>query len=135
MHIANAANTVWNHEGRDYWPEQFAGQLSFHLIQYILLNIGILWCFSACSGKRQSPINIDVYDAKVESAVQDLKFARYIKTHRLSFSKIDMYFLINPNFGNTFIFYFLNSGYFFCQKTVIWATSNKVLTLTTKMLT
>ena len=63
--------------------------------------------FSACSGKRQSPINIDVYDAKVESAVQDLKFARYIKTHRLSFSKIDMYFLINPNFGNTFIFHFL----------------------------
>ena len=42
MHIANAANTIWNHEGRDYWPEQFAGQLSFHLIQYILLNIETL---------------------------------------------------------------------------------------------
>ena len=47
--------------------------------------------FSACNGKRQSPINIDVDDAKVESTVTDLKFARYIKTHRLSFSDLDIF--------------------------------------------
>jgi len=55
VHIGNAADVKWNHEGRDYWPKQFP----------------------ACNGKRQSPINIDVDDAKVESTVQDLKFARY----------------------------------------------------------
>ena len=47
--------------------------------------------FPACNGKRQSPINIDVDDAKVESTVQDLKFARYIKTHRLSYSDLDIF--------------------------------------------
>ena len=45
----------WNHEGRDYWPKQFA----------------------ACNGKRQSPININNQDVKQENIVKDLTFNRY----------------------------------------------------------
>jgi len=52
--VAEAAGT-WNHEGRDYWPTQFA----------------------ACNGKRQSPININSEAAKLETDVNDLKFPRY----------------------------------------------------------
>ena len=52
--FAEAAGT-WNHEGRDYWPTQFA----------------------ACNGKRQSPININSQAVKLETDVNDLKFPRY----------------------------------------------------------
>ena len=52
--MAMAAGT-WNHEGRDYWPTQFA----------------------ACNGKRQSPININNQDVKLETDVNDLNFPRY----------------------------------------------------------
>ena len=52
--VAEAAGT-WNHEGRDYWPTQFA----------------------ACNGKRQSPININNQDVKLETDVNDLNFPRY----------------------------------------------------------
>ena len=45
----------WNHEGRDYWPIQFP----------------------ACNGKRQSPININNQDVKIETDVADLNFPRY----------------------------------------------------------
>ena len=37
----------WNHEGRDYWPVQFP----------------------YCDGKRQSPININNQDVKIETDV------------------------------------------------------------------
>jgi carbonic anhydrase len=50
-----AATGTWNHEGRDYWPQQFA----------------------ACNGKRQSPININNQDVKLETDVNDLNFPRY----------------------------------------------------------
>jgi len=52
--MAEAAGT-WNHEGRDYWPQQFP----------------------YCNGKRQSPININNQDVKIETDVNDLKFPRY----------------------------------------------------------
>ena len=51
--MAEAAD--WNHEGRDYWPKQFA----------------------TCNGKRQSPININNQDVKIETDVNDLVFERY----------------------------------------------------------
>ena len=51
--MAEAAD--WNHEGRDYWPKQFA----------------------TCNGKRQSPININNQDVKIETDVNDLLFERY----------------------------------------------------------
>jgi len=53
--MAEAATDPWNHEGRDYWPIQF---------QY-------------CNGKRQSPININNQDVKIETDVNDLEFLRY----------------------------------------------------------
>jgi carbonic anhydrase len=53
--IMVAATGTWNHEGRDYWPQQFA----------------------ACNGKRQSPININNQDVKLETDVNDLNFPRY----------------------------------------------------------
>ena len=46
------ASGEWNHEGRDYWPRQFA----------------------ACNGKRQSPVNIKNQDVKQETFVKDLDF-------------------------------------------------------------
>ena len=52
--MAEAAGT-WNHEGRDYWPTQFP----------------------ACNGKRQSPININNRNVKIETDVNDLNFPRY----------------------------------------------------------
>ncbi len=52
--LVEAAGT-WNHEGRDYWPKQFP----------------------YCDGKRQSPININNQDVKLETDVNDLKFPRY----------------------------------------------------------
>jgi len=45
----------WNHEGRDYWPQQFP----------------------YCNGKRQSPININNQDVKIETDVNDLAFPKY----------------------------------------------------------
>ena len=53
--MAEAADIPWNHEGRDYWPTQFP----------------------ACNGKRQSPININNRDVKIETDVNDLNFPRY----------------------------------------------------------
>ena len=53
--MAEAADIPWNHEGRDYWPKQFA----------------------TCNGKRQSPININNQDVKIETDVNDLVFERY----------------------------------------------------------
>lgn len=54
--MAEAASSAdWNHEGRDYWPKQFA----------------------TCNGKRQSPININNQDVKIETDVNDLMFERY----------------------------------------------------------
>ena len=41
VHIGNAADVVWNHEGRDYWPKQFPSKWSFQLIQCKCLNIWI----------------------------------------------------------------------------------------------
>jgi len=53
--MAEAATDPWNHEGRDYWPQQFP----------------------TCNGKRQSPININNQDVKIETDVNDLMFERY----------------------------------------------------------
>ena len=53
--MAEAATDPWNHEGRDYWPIQFP----------------------TCNGKRQSPININNQDVKIETDVNDLMFERY----------------------------------------------------------
>ena len=53
--MAEAATDPWNHEGRDYWPIQFP----------------------YCNGKRQSPININNQDVKIETDVNDLNFPRY----------------------------------------------------------
>ena len=55
--MAEAADIPWNHEGRDYWPIQSG--------------------FPYCNGKRQSPININNQDVKIETDVTDLEFLRY----------------------------------------------------------
>jgi carbonic anhydrase len=55
MAEAAGATDPWNHEGRDYWPIQFA----------------------TCNGKRQSPININNQDVKIETDVNDLAFPNY----------------------------------------------------------
>jgi len=65
----------WNHEGRDYWPIQFP----------------------ACNGKRQSPININNQDVKIETDVADLNFPRYSVASAGEFENNGHVFQFNPD--------------------------------------
>ena len=92
--MAEAASSAdWNHEGRDYWPKQFA----------------------TCNGKRQSPININNQDVKIETDVNDLMFERYdvVRAH----GRFTSY---NKSYLPDFLVLILP----FCQKKPFWLIKN-----------